>query len=231
MPLRLLLLLPPPPPLLHLLSFDEQVDWNYIAAGRSVPKLDGIVVCSEFQDLLIEAWEQEQQRLEQERLQRRQKRAIANWRKLTRGEDRLAEREPSFLLLTNSFHFLVTANKGLLIRAALQAKYGDHVDESAISHPSSSSASPVQGIPKSKNTTTTMAVTTGLHVQSVKNPTMACKGKSEFYIVGFMQSIYSSSFSSFFADHEHQYVENYNPTNKQWNKECTCGLSIPFEKM
>ncbi|XP_075852029.1 DNA repair protein complementing XP-C cells [Microcebus murinus] len=53
--------------------------------GYSHPVTDGHVVCEEFRDLLLSAWESEQARAEQRERERRARRALAHWKLLVRG--------------------------------------------------------------------------------------------------------------------------------------------------
>jgi len=138
------------------------VDWNLVSEGHSVPKLDGIVVCSEYGDLLMQAWEQEQQKIEMEKAQKRHQKALSNWIKLT---------------------------KGLLIRESLKEKYSSHNNRT----PSSSQ----EFIAK-------------------KTDAVVSIGK-----IGQLTS----------KEHQHQFEENYNQKKDEWTKQCSCGISIPFEKL
>lgn len=53
--------------------------------GRSVPSLDGYVVCQEQSELLIEAWNQIEAKAAEDRQKRREKLIYGRWRKLIRG--------------------------------------------------------------------------------------------------------------------------------------------------
>lgn len=53
--------------------------------GGAHPVMDGFVVCSEFKDILIDAWNQEQQVQREKEFQNKQQRVIGNWKKLIRG--------------------------------------------------------------------------------------------------------------------------------------------------
>nr|XP_020139164.1 DNA repair protein complementing XP-C cells [Microcebus murinus] len=53
--------------------------------GYSHPVTDGHVVCEEFRDLLLSAWESEQASAEQRERERRARRALAHWKLLVRG--------------------------------------------------------------------------------------------------------------------------------------------------
>lgn len=50
--------------------------------GRSVPTYDGIVVCSEFKDVLLDAYEEENERKEVEERKRNQHEALSRWYQL-----------------------------------------------------------------------------------------------------------------------------------------------------
>ncbi|OCT85789.1 DNA repair protein complementing XP-C cells isoform X2 [Xenopus laevis] len=66
--------------------------------GFSHPVTDGYVVCEEHKDILLSAWENEQANIEQKQKEKREKRALGNWKLLI---------------------------KGLLIRERLKARYGN----------------------------------------------------------------------------------------------------------
>ncbi|XP_036907243.1 DNA repair protein complementing XP-C cells isoform X2 [Sturnira hondurensis] len=66
--------------------------------GYSYPVTDGYVVCEEYKDVLLAAWENEQALIEKKEKEKREKRAIGNWKLLI---------------------------KGLLIRERLKLRYGD----------------------------------------------------------------------------------------------------------
>ncbi|KAM5279833.1 DNA repair protein complementing XP-C cells [Ctenodactylus gundi] len=53
--------------------------------GYSHPVTDGYVVCEEFRDVLLAAWENEQELIEKKEKEKREKRALGNWKLLTRG--------------------------------------------------------------------------------------------------------------------------------------------------
>lgn len=66
--------------------------------GYSYPITDGYVVCEEYKDVLLAAWENEQALIEKKEKEKREKRAVGNWKLLV---------------------------KGLLIRERLKLRYGD----------------------------------------------------------------------------------------------------------
>ncbi|XP_059615349.1 DNA repair protein complementing XP-C cells homolog [Phlebotomus argentipes] len=72
-----------------IVGFDFHNGWCH-------PTLDGFVICKEFEDTVLDAWNQEQDEAERKEDEKRDKRVYGNWRKLI---------------------------KGLLIRVRLQAKY------------------------------------------------------------------------------------------------------------
>ncbi|XP_039333542.2 DNA repair protein complementing XP-C cells isoform X4 [Saimiri boliviensis] len=74
--------------------------------GYSHPVTDGYIVCEEFKDVLLTAWENEQAIIEKKEKEKREKRALGNWKLLT---------------------------KGLLIRERLKRRYGPK-SEAAASH-------------------------------------------------------------------------------------------------
>ncbi|KAG9473126.1 hypothetical protein GDO78_014334 [Eleutherodactylus coqui] len=65
--------------------------------GFSHPVTDGYIVCEEYKDVLLAAWENEQVEIERKQKEKREKRAMSNWKLLV---------------------------KGLLIRERLKARYG-----------------------------------------------------------------------------------------------------------
>ncbi|XP_073431101.1 DNA repair protein complementing XP-C cells isoform X2 [Dendrobates tinctorius] len=65
--------------------------------GFSHPITDGYIVCEEYKDVLLAAWENEQAEIERKQKEKREKRALGNWKLLV---------------------------KGLLIRERLKARYG-----------------------------------------------------------------------------------------------------------
>lgn len=61
-----------------LVGFDFHGGWNH-------PVYDGYVVCEEFADQLVAAWDMEQEELERKEQEKIDKRVYGNWRKLIRG--------------------------------------------------------------------------------------------------------------------------------------------------
>ncbi|XP_052779234.1 DNA repair protein complementing XP-C cells-like [Mya arenaria] len=53
--------------------------------GFSHPLMDGWIVCEEHKDILIAAWDEEQEIIREREQQKREKRVYENWRKLIRG--------------------------------------------------------------------------------------------------------------------------------------------------
>ncbi|KAM8995166.1 DNA repair protein complementing XP-C cells [Ara ararauna] len=53
--------------------------------GYSHPVIDGYVVCEEFKEVLIAAWENEQAEIERKEQEKREKRALGNWKLLIKG--------------------------------------------------------------------------------------------------------------------------------------------------
>uniref|UniRef100_A0A1B0CUI9 Putative nucleotide excision repair complex xpc-hr23b subunit xpc/dpb11 n=1 Tax=Lutzomyia longipalpis TaxID=7200 RepID=A0A1B0CUI9_LUTLO len=72
-----------------IVGFDFHSGWSH-------PTYDGFVICKEFEDTVLDAWNAEQDEAERKEVEKREKRVYGNWRKLI---------------------------KGLLIKARLQAKY------------------------------------------------------------------------------------------------------------
>ncbi|XP_004738657.2 DNA repair protein complementing XP-C cells isoform X2 [Mustela putorius furo] len=76
--------------------------------GYSHPITDGYIVCEEYKDVLLAAWEKEQMLIEKREKEKREKRALGNWKLLVRG---------------------------LLIRERLKLRYGDEREERALQGP------------------------------------------------------------------------------------------------
>ncbi|XP_058931131.1 DNA repair protein complementing XP-C cells isoform X2 [Kogia breviceps] len=72
--------------------------------GYSHPVTDGYIVCEEYKDVLLTAWENEQALIEKKEKEKREKRALGNWKLLV---------------------------KGLLIRERLRLRYGAQSEEAA----------------------------------------------------------------------------------------------------
>ncbi|XP_032505990.1 DNA repair protein complementing XP-C cells isoform X2 [Phocoena sinus] len=72
--------------------------------GYSHPITDGYIVCEEYKDVLLAAWEDEQALIEKKEKEKREKRALGNWKLLV---------------------------KGLLIRERLRLRYGAQSEEAA----------------------------------------------------------------------------------------------------
>ncbi|KAM4893685.1 DNA repair protein complementing XP-C cells [Sylvia borin] len=53
--------------------------------GYSHPVTDGYVVCEEYKEVLVAAWENEQAEIEKKEKEKREKRALGNWKLLTKG--------------------------------------------------------------------------------------------------------------------------------------------------
>jgi xeroderma pigmentosum group C-complementing protein len=49
------------------------------------PVMDGFIVCQEFKDILIDAWNEEQEIAQKRELEKREKRVYGNWKKLIKG--------------------------------------------------------------------------------------------------------------------------------------------------
>lgn len=81
-----------------IVGFDFHGGWSH-------PVYNGFVVCKEFEEVVTEAWFQEEEEQEKKETEKREKRIYGNWKKLI---------------------------KGLLIKARLQAKYNFENEESDI---------------------------------------------------------------------------------------------------
>ena len=55
------------------------------AEDEAHPCFDGYVVCEEFQDTLMDAWNAENEERERKAAEKKTKRALDNWKKLIRG--------------------------------------------------------------------------------------------------------------------------------------------------
>ncbi|XP_069592354.1 DNA repair protein complementing XP-C cells isoform X1 [Ranitomeya imitator] len=92
--------------------------------GFSHPITDGYIVCEEYKDVLLAAWENEQVEIERKQKEKREKRALGNWKLLV---------------------------KGLLIRERLKARYGQkdsaHFTSAAGEGFSSDEEQPASGTP------------------------------------------------------------------------------------
>ncbi len=60
------------------------IGWDYHCGGCH-PLFDGFVVCEEFSETLVDAWNADQQEKKRREEERREKRVLDNWRKLIRG--------------------------------------------------------------------------------------------------------------------------------------------------
>ncbi|XP_054694652.1 DNA repair protein complementing XP-C cells isoform X4 [Grus americana] len=100
--------------------------------GYSHPVTDGYVVCEEYKEVLIAAWENEQAEIEKKEKEKREKRALGNWKLLT---------------------------KGLLIRERLKQRYSVKTELSApVTEKGAGFSSDEEGGPSSETTVGNMAV-------------------------------------------------------------------------
>ncbi|XP_006901091.1 PREDICTED: DNA repair protein complementing XP-C cells isoform X2 [Elephantulus edwardii] len=53
--------------------------------GYSHPVTDGYIICEEYKDVLLDAWEKEQTLIEKKEKEKKEKRALGNWKLLTKG--------------------------------------------------------------------------------------------------------------------------------------------------
>ncbi|XP_053377117.1 DNA repair protein complementing XP-C cells-like [Mercenaria mercenaria] len=70
------------------------VGWDH-HCGFSHPLMDGVIVCEEYKDILLAAWDEEQEIIREKEQKKREKRVYENWRKLIRGmliKERLKKR-------------------------------------------------------------------------------------------------------------------------------------------
>ena len=61
-----------------IVGFDSNGGWPY-------PVYDGFVVCKEFEEKVIDAWNREQEQAEQKEREKIEKRVYGNWKKLIKG--------------------------------------------------------------------------------------------------------------------------------------------------
>ena len=59
------------------------VGWDF-HSGKNTPIIDGVIVCAEHGELISEAWEQEQGRLRQEKMKKKQNIVIKRWESLVK---------------------------------------------------------------------------------------------------------------------------------------------------
>jgi xeroderma pigmentosum group C-complementing protein len=74
-----------------IVGFDSNGGWPY-------PVYDGFIVCEEFQEKVIDAWNREQEEIERKENEKYEKRVYGNWKKLIQGL-RIRER------LKNKYNF------------------------------------------------------------------------------------------------------------------------------
>ncbi|XP_051483584.1 DNA repair protein complementing XP-C cells isoform X2 [Apus apus] len=99
--------------------------------GYSHPVTDGYVVCEEYKEILIAAWENEQAEIEKKEKEKREKRAQGNWKLLT---------------------------KGLLIRERLKQRYSIKTEPSAPESEKGAGFSSDEGGPSSETAVGNMAI-------------------------------------------------------------------------
>ena len=59
-------------------GFDSNGGWPY-------PVYDGFVVCAEFEEKVMDAWNREQEEIERKEAEKYEKRVYGNWKKLIKG--------------------------------------------------------------------------------------------------------------------------------------------------
>ncbi|KFO87649.1 DNA repair protein complementing XP-C cells, partial [Buceros rhinoceros silvestris] len=109
--------------------------------GYSHPVTDGYVVCEEYKEVLIAAWENEQAEIEKKEKEKREKRALGNWKLLT---------------------------KGLLIRERLKQRYSFKLEPSVPETEEGAEFSPDEGGPSSESAVGSMATSWPQNRQSEK---------------------------------------------------------------
>ncbi|XP_070559487.1 DNA repair protein complementing XP-C cells-like [Ptychodera flava] len=60
------------------------VGWDF-HSGFSHPQFDGFIVCEEYKETLLDAWEHEQQEIERKAREKREKRVMQHWKLLIKG--------------------------------------------------------------------------------------------------------------------------------------------------
>ena len=60
------------------------IGWEF-SGGRAHPCFDGYVVCEEFRDTLMDAWNAEVEEKERKAKEKKEKRVLDNWKKLIKG--------------------------------------------------------------------------------------------------------------------------------------------------
>ncbi|XP_074609302.1 DNA repair protein complementing XP-C cells homolog isoform X2 [Acropora palmata] len=141
--------------------------------GFSHPVTDGVVVCQEFEQVLLDAWREEEELAERRKAEKREKRMLANWKLLTRS---------------------------LLIRERLKKRYDTKTEDYNVAETSN--------ISDDEKVTDT----------SVAWPLNRQEGKS---------SIASDGHCHVFPESGHK----QDCVTGEWTKSCSCGLTLPFERM
>uniref|UniRef100_A0A674HET0 XPC complex subunit, DNA damage recognition and repair factor n=1 Tax=Taeniopygia guttata TaxID=59729 RepID=A0A674HET0_TAEGU len=119
--------------------------------GYSHPVTDGYVVCEEYKDVLVAAWENEQAEIEKKEKQKREIRALGNWKLLT---------------------------KGLLIRERLKQRYSIKTEPSAPeTEKGGGFSSDEEGAPSSESTVGNTAIYWPQNRQQEKQEEIAAKNK------------------------------------------------------
>ncbi|XP_068713927.1 DNA repair protein complementing XP-C cells homolog [Montipora foliosa] len=140
--------------------------------GFSHPVIDGVVVCKEFEQVLLDAWREEEEQAEKRKAEKREKRMLANWKLLTRS---------------------------LLIRERLKKRY-DTAEEPNLAETSKNDED---------DTVTDTSVSWPLNRQAGKT------------------SVASDGHCHVFPKSGHK----QDSVTGEWTKSCSCGLTLPFEKM
>ncbi|XP_064309802.1 DNA repair protein complementing XP-C cells isoform X1 [Phalacrocorax carbo] len=110
--------------------------------GYSHPVTDGYVVCEEYKEVLMAAWENEQAEIEKKAKEKREKRALGNWKLLT---------------------------KGLLIRERLKQRYSIKTEPSAPETEKGAGFSDEEGGPSSETAVVNAAISWPQNRQLEKN--------------------------------------------------------------
>jgi xeroderma pigmentosum group C-complementing protein len=69
---------------LNIDAAPAMMGWDF-SGGACHPVFEGYVVCTEFEDVVIDAWHQDSKDREEKAEEKREKRVVDNWRRLVKG--------------------------------------------------------------------------------------------------------------------------------------------------
>eukprot|EP01117_Protostelium_nocturnum_P020110 TRINITY_DN8903_c0_g1_i1.p1 TRINITY_DN8903_c0_g1~~TRINITY_DN8903_c0_g1_i1.p1 ORF type:complete len:652 (-),score=209.62 TRINITY_DN8903_c0_g1_i1:71-2026(-) len=177
--------------------------------GRSVPSLDGYVVCQEQSELLIEAWNQIEAKAAEDRQKRKEKLIYGRWRKLIRG---------------------------MLSREEVREKYGDGTEEetdqnlTVLQSIGNSEFSNFETIETEDKKEEESEEELGL-ISSNKKGLQRLK-KSEQTPSKTVQKTKASTKKLKGGPHVHSFTnERMIDKNGLWERRCECGFTLEFEKL